>query len=206
MQKSPRVWIAASQVARVLVPAGTHVPQASARGVPVQRRACLQGAELAGPWLLRAAVRLPGAGSDALPGRQACLWLGAVHARWLRYLGVGSAALHQGPDVVHWASFVARRPGDVVVGPRKITTIAETRRAGETVVIAGTLLRSPPWRLLCGALGRPEQEAAFLDACAVAANALTDEVDAQAWGAYLRSMLYLALAFTELQGGTLPAQ
>lgn len=200
MTKPPRIWIAASPAARVLVPSGT--PTARGSRLPLRRSAGLQGAELAGPWLLRAAVRLPRSPYAGPAGEQACRWLGAVHMRWLHYLGIEAATLHEGRRIAHWASFVARGPGDVVVGPRKITSIAHVRRGGETLLVAGTLLEPPPWELLCRALGRPEQEAAFVDACAVSARSLAGQVQPHAWAAYLRSMLHLSLALTELQDGT----
>lgn len=202
MQKPPRVWIAASEAPRVLVPAAAS---ALSRGrsslVPLHRSTSVQGAELAGPWLLRTAVRLPRGARLAAPGEQACRWLGAVHVRWLNYLGIGAAALHEGRDVVHWASFVARGPGDVVVGPRKITSVTLTRRPNDVLLVAGTLLESAPWPLLCRALGRSEHDAAFLEASAVPATMLAKDVQPQAWAAYLRSMLHLSLALTELQDG-----
>lgn len=201
MRKPPHVWVATSQATHVVLPAGVApgIPRRSV--VPFHLSRCTQGAELAGPWLLRAAVRVPRGEAFAAAGLEGTRWLGALHVRWLHRLGVQSAGLYEGPEVVHWASFAARRRNDVVVGSRKITSIAATPRAHDTLIVADTLVEPAPWLLLCRALGRREQEAALLDARSVAVSARAGPGAPDVWAAHLRGRLHLALALSELQDG-----
>ena len=197
MTKPTRLWVISQPQPRVLVAQG----QEPATVVP-----CLQirvsrhcrGAELVGPWLLRAGVRLPaGPGAVADP----CAWMGALHARWLGYMGLAGARTWHGSPVGHWAAFSGRSAGDVLLGERKIVAVSAVRRPAETLVVASTLLRPPPWPLLCRTLDREwEQVPALVDAATNVSSELHCSVDEQRWAASLRSMLQMALTLPQLRG------
>lgn len=197
MTKPTHLWVIADPHPKVLVARG----QAPATVVPclpigVSRRC--RGAELLGPWLLRAAVRVPAAQTGALP--DPCAWMGALHARWLGYMGLAGVGTYQGAPVGHWAAFSTRAAGDVMVGGRKIVSLTEIRRPGETLVVASTLLRPPPWALLCRTLDRSWEEIPLLVEAATSASAeLHGPVDEQRWAASLRSMLHLSLTLPQLR-------
>jgi lipoate-protein ligase A len=53
----------------------------------------------------------------------------------------------------------------VVVGHRKIVGLAQVRRRGSVLLVAGLQLAQPDWPLLAQALGRPAGDAAALAAC-----------------------------------------
>ena len=118
---------------------------------------------LSGPWLLRALVRVPRSHLLASDGPvTAARWLGEIHRRWLLSLGLEGSALYGGALVEHWACFRGRAPGEVMVGGRKITGIAQAWRRADALLAAGTLLTDPPWRLLCDAVDRSPAEVAAL--------------------------------------------
>lgn len=192
----PRLWVTIAPVARVRVPRDHIFLVPRPALLPVLRSACVQGAEPAGPWVVRAGVRLP---AGELGGQgQGPRWLGALHARWLGYMGLPGVAVYQDPAVRHWASFVARAPGDVLLAGRKITSVADYRCGGAALVVASTLLAVPPWDLICRAVGAPQRDLHVLQEGSVAAATLLPMLDAQDWAAQLRRMLHLSLALREL--------
>ena len=207
MAKPARLWVGTAPTPRAVVPRGLRAIAPAPRELPVHLSWCCQAAELAGPWLLRAAVRVPlprGVPSSSL---RRSLWMGALHVRWLRHMGIAPARGYEGPPVAHWASFGARLPGDVLLGQQKITSVCEMRRGHEALLVASTLLNPTPWPLLCTALGREATEAVALDhLCVCASSALAHTVDARAWAAGLRSMLHIALTLGDLQEEMLGAE
>jgi hypothetical protein len=196
--KPRRLWVAIAPAPRALVPRDHIFVVPRGGPLPVHRSACVQGAEPAGPWIVRAGVRLP-AGELGGPGQpHGTRWLGALHARWLGYMGLPGVAVYQGRTVRHWASFLARAPGDVVLGERKITSVAEHRCGDAALVVGATLLLVPPWSLFCRAVGAPQRDVPALQEASLAAATLLPMLDPEAWAAHLRRMLHLSLALGEL--------
>ena len=196
--KAPRLWVRIAPAPCALVPRDHCLAVPRRRLLPVRRSLAVQGAELDGPWVLRAAVQLPLHDPLFPPPAHGPRWLGAVHARWLGYMGVPAVALYTGRAMRHWASFMARAPGDVVVGERKITSVAEARGGSATLLMASTLLEPPPWTLLCASVGAPVADAALFGESTCVAAALVPSLDKQAWAAHLRKMLLLYLSLQDL--------
>lgn len=206
MEKPAHLWVTVAPDVRALVPRNGAAWPSSRGGVAIHVSSCCQGAELAGPWLLRAAVRVPVAGADGTSPPDRSRWLGALHVRWLRHMGVRGADVYEGPASSHWCSFGARRAGDVVVGNQKIVSVVELRRAHDVLLVASTLLHPAPWSVLCNVVERPGAEAVAIDDASVCASSvLASTLDAQAWAANLRSMLHLSLMLSELRDGTVEA-
>lgn len=189
-----RAWALPGRDPCVVLGRGQHLLPVTAV-LPVRRRATGGGAVLAGPWLLRSAVRLPPARPrpDCGPATLA-RWFGQVHLQWLRELGVAGAGLHPSGTLGHWACFGGRSAGEVLAGGRKLTGIAQAWRRSGIFLAAGTLLYPPPWPLLCAALRRPAAEAAELAAATTSIEAcLGRPVDAHACARSLRAALCAAL-------------
>ncbi|KQV84807.1 hypothetical protein ASD15_06505 [Massilia sp. Root351] len=151
-------------------------PRAAACGMEAVVRQAGGGAVLAGPWMLSASVLLP-QGHPLACGQlvHSYRWLGELYAGVLRSLGVPAHALtpeqareqqrRAAPAQVGWACYGGYSPWEVVVGDRKIVGLAQVRRRGSVLLVAGLHLAQPDWRLLAQALGRPDCEAAALAAC-----------------------------------------
>lgn len=139
------------------------------RGPALLVRAAGGGAVLVGPWMLGLSALLPAADALAVGGVVASYrWLGQTLATALRCCGVDARALapealraHRGPTAAapDWACFGGLAPWEVLVGERKIAGLAQVRRRQGVLLVAGVLLRPPPWALLCERLGRPPEEA-----------------------------------------------
>ncbi len=125
--------------------------------LPVTCRRSGGGAVLLGPWLVNVAVRLPtGHPLAALDVRSAACWLGDVHLAAFERLGIEAARAEEpGLELVRWACFGGVTRGELVVGGRKLTGIAQERRRAGVVLVAGTLVTPPDWGLLCEAMGSP---------------------------------------------------
>lgn len=200
MTKPTRLWVIPQPQPRVLV-AREHAPATVMPCLQIRVSRRCQGAELIGPWLLRAAVRIPAqpSGPGAVTDPRA--WMGALHARWLGHMGLARTRTWQVAPVAHWAAFSARSGGDVMVGDRKIVDVTEIRRPGGTLVVATTLLRPPPWALLCRTLDRSWEEIPHLVGAATnVSSELHCTVDEQRWAASLRSMLQMSLTLPQLRG------
>ncbi|MCO5101564.1 MAG: ligase [Burkholderiaceae bacterium] len=135
--------------------------------LPVLVRASGGGAVLAGPWMIGATVLLPPQHALAAGALvDSYRWFGELHAGVLRAFGVESRlllprALREGDSRVAgfeplaWACFGALSPWELVdSGNRKLSGLAQQRRAGGIALVAGTLLWRPPWSVLCEALDR----------------------------------------------------
>lgn len=194
MGKPARVWALPGSAAYVSLGRSQH-PLPIASALPVRRRASGGGAVLAGPWLLRAAVRLPRDHVLTRHGPAAlAAWLGQVHVDWLEAGGIANARLHRGPGTGHWACFAGRSPGEVLVDGRKLTGIAQVWRRSGVLAMAGTLLDPPAWPVLCDALGRAESEAAELARTTISVRECVGHpLDAPAWARSLRAVLQTAL-------------
>lgn len=199
MRKPPRAWALPGGSPAVVLGRSQHLLSVHS-ALPVRRRASGGGAVLAGPWLLRAAVRLP-RDHPLLRGGPAALarWLGGVHLQWLHAAGVSDARMHAGPAREHWACFGGCNIGEVTVDGRKLAGIAQAWRRSGVLVAAGTLLHPTPWPLLCQALGRPASEAAELAAATITLQECARRhPDAMAWAGGLRAALDDALRRADL--------
>jgi len=195
MEKPPRAWALPGGKPAVVLGRSQHALELT-RVLPIRRRASGGGAVLAGPWLLRAAVRLP-RGHVLLqhgPGSLA-RWMGRIHLGWLQAHGLHGACLYEDAGQDHWACFAGQSPGEVMVAGRKLTGIAQRWQRAGVLVSAGTLIDPPPWALLCDALGRPASDARELDRASISLSACRGcVVDAPALAESLRTALLLALA------------
>jgi len=139
--------------------------------LPVVGREAGGGAVLTGPWLLGLSLALPPAHAwldgGLLPGYQR---LGQLHVEVLQTLGVRARAAppqerpsrqsRRDPDPLDWACFGGLSPWEVVDAQgRKLVGLAQRRRQTGVLLVAGTLLSAPDWRLLCEAMDRPDDAA-----------------------------------------------
>ncbi|MBX3589755.1 MAG: ligase [Burkholderiaceae bacterium] len=151
-----------------------EVGRRAAPGIDVSVRPSGGGAVLAGPWMIGVSVVL--APDDPLLGESLVAsyrWLGELHVRLMRETGIEAravepqrlreAGLAPGAATLRWACFGALSPWEVVdAAGRKLTGLAQQRRRTGVALSAGTLVSRPDWRLLCDALGAPD-DAAQLD-------------------------------------------
>lgn len=163
--------------------------------LPVRLRITGGGAVLRGPWMLRSAVRLPREHVLLRGGpAQAARWLGGVHVTWLRRLGMTHIECYEGPVLEHWSCFSGRVPGEVVMGPQKITGIAQVWRRHDVLLTSGTLLSAVPWSLLCGAMHHDRPlEVDALKAWAIDAQQCLGPLPPQPWAESLFATLSEAL-------------
>lgn len=146
--------------------AGAHA------GLEVLPRRAGGGAVLVGPWMLGLSVALPSAHPRVVPSAVGSYrWLAELLERWLRAAGIrdaralapGSPALQRGPAELDWACFGGLSPWELVAdGQRKITGLAQVRRRDVVLLVAGTLLMTPDWKLLAASLDRPVSQAEAL--------------------------------------------
>jgi len=132
------------------------------------------GAVLIGPWMLGLSLVLPN--SHPWLGRgllESYRHLGQLFAELLAAQGVPARALPPAQlpaqqaaliardlPVLDWACFGNLSPWEVVDAQgRKLVGLAQRRRQTGGLLVAGLLLTEPPWRQLCEALGREEDEA-----------------------------------------------
>lgn len=145
-----------------------EVGRRAAPGVDVSVRPSGGGAVLAGPWMIGVSVVL--APDDPLLGEglvASYRWLGELHVRLMREAGIEASAVEpqrlreqavaSGAAPLRWACFGALSPWEVVdAAGRKLTGLAQQRRRMGVAFSAGTLVSRPDWRLLCEALGAPD--------------------------------------------------
>lgn len=183
-----------------------EVAQRAPPGIPVSVRPSGGGAVLAGPWMVGASVVLPPDHrllAEGLVGSYR--WLGELHAQVMREAGVDARAIapqasqpRSGQatiDTVRWACFGSLSPWEVTdAAGRKLTGLAQQRRRSGVAFSAGTLISRPDWRLLCEALGAPD-DALRLERLTAACDEAPDAVaiDALAWAERLDRALAAAL-------------
>lgn len=171
-------------------------------GPALLARAAGGGAVLTGPWMFGLSILLPVRDPLLADGIvPSYRWLGQTLALALRRCGVDAQALtpdalrgHAGAGraaAAHWACFGSLSPWEVVVGGRKIAGLAQVRQRNGALLVAGVLLRPPPWQMLCERLGRPAADAEHL------ADATTSLADATGAGAARRTPEALAMALAE---------
>jgi hypothetical protein len=193
MTHPPRFQVLVPARVRLLLPQGEPAP-AAVQHIQWHRSRAAQAAELEGPWMLRVCVRLPLQPGSGVSADLAARWLGAVHVRWLDQMGLHSASPYKGPVQPAWTAFSARRPGDVVIGTRKVCSVAAAACGGHVILVASTLLQPPAWSVLGAALGRPKQDLVELHDSSLAASMLLGRrVDAENWAAKLRSALQVTM-------------
>src|SRR5690606_12407688 len=139
-----------------------------APGVDVTVRPSGGGAVLAGPWMIGVSVVLapdhPLLGDGLVASYR---WLGGVHVRLMAGAGTAAGAVDprrlRGAAVARvgapWggACFGALSPWEVVgAAGCRLTGVAQPRRRSGVAFSAGTLVSRPDWRLLCEALGAPD--------------------------------------------------
>jgi lipoate-protein ligase A len=192
--KPPRAWVVAGGPAAIVLGRSQHQLVVHSP-LPVRRRASGGGAVLTGPWMLRAAVRLPR--DDALVRRgpaAVARWFGALHLQWLQAQGVPGVEMQQGSGERHWACYARMGTGEIGVGGRKLVGIAQVWRRSIVLASAGTLLYPPPWEVLCEAMGHPVSEAAELAAATVTLAACAPvQLQPAQWAGSLRRALEDAL-------------
>lgn len=162
--RSPAIVLGLSQ-RRLL----DDVAARAAEALPVLVRASGGGAVLAGPWMVGTTVLLPSKHPLAAGALvDSYRWFGELHARALHGFGVESLLLspralrEHDPRVagfgpLPWACFGGLSPWELVDSRRrKLSGLAQQRRAGGIALVAGTLLWRPPWSVLCEALDRSD--------------------------------------------------
>ena len=193
MNHPPRFQVLVPLRVRILLPRGDPAPVAL-KHVQWHRSRAAQAIELEGPWMVRVCVRLPLQPGSGVSADLAARWLGAVHMRWLGEMGLHSAAPYKGPVQPAWTAFRARMPGDVVVGTRKVCSVAAAASGSHVLLVASTLLQPPAWGVLGAAMGRPKEDLLELHDSSLAASMLLGRrVDAEQWAASLRSALQLSI-------------
>jgi lipoate---protein ligase len=131
------------------------------------------GAVLTGPWLVGTSVVLPPGHPWVCDGLiDSYRRLGQLHVAALGEFGVPARALSPqalqgandscGTAAVDWACFGGLSAWEVVSADgRKLTGLAQARRESGVLLVAGTLIGSADWTLLCDAMGHPDDEAAL---------------------------------------------
>jgi lipoate-protein ligase A len=130
------------------------------------------GAVLTGPWLVSASVVLAPDHPWVRGGIvESYRRFAELHVAALQVMAVPARALppHEaaranaaGP-ARRWACFGSLSPWEVVNAKgRKLVGLAQRRRRSAVLLVAGTLVGAADWRLLCEAMGHPEDEAALM--------------------------------------------
>jgi lipoate-protein ligase A len=128
------------------------------------------GAVLTGPWMVSTSIILPHGHPQLGASLVGCYrWLGQLHAAALAGIGVPARALPAQDlplanatievPAVSWACFGGLSPWEVVgENYRKLVGLAQRRRHAGVLLVAGTLVGTVDWRLLCDVMGYPEDE------------------------------------------------
>lgn len=204
---TPAIVLGCSQraLSARLEPAATR-PGGTA--LPVLVRESGGGAVLTGPWLVAVSLVLPHGhpwlGANLLQSYEP---LGRLHVAALSELGIAASALApaqvagaqaalaaSGPRTPDWACFGSLSPWEVVdVQGRKLVGLAQRRRQSGVLLVAGTLVAPPEWRLLCEALGQPQDAAALRQRTVDCAQLLGRALAPAAWAGILERRLAQAL-------------
>lgn len=125
------------------------------------------GAVLTGPWLVGVSVVLP-QGHPWLVGGllESYRHLGQLHAAALAELGMTAQALPPSAVAdanerlgrrVDWACFGSLSPWELIDAQgRKLVGLAQRRQKTGVLLVAGTLMATPDWQLLCDAMGQAQ--------------------------------------------------
>jgi lipoate-protein ligase A len=140
-------------------------------------RASGGGAVLVGPWLVGASVVLPIGHRLLPPGAVAdsYRWLGALFVEVLAHHGVAAESMPReqtwkAPADLAWACFAGMSPWEVVIGERKLVGFAQRRNRHGVLLVAGALVGSVPWAMLCEAMRQPAAQAVELAAITIDAS------------------------------------
>jgi lipoate---protein ligase len=152
-------------------------PVGTPGALPVVRRASGGGAVLVGPWMLGASVVLPPT-HPLLGGEQVAdgyRWLGDLFVAALAEHGVQAASMprertRKAAEDLAWACFAGMSPWEVAVADRKLVGFAQRRSRHGVLIVAGALLDTVPWEILCAALERPGALARDLAATTIDAS------------------------------------
>jgi lipoate-protein ligase A len=154
--------------------------------LPVVEREAGGGAVLSGPWLLGLSLALPPGhpwlAGGLLPSYQR---LGQLHVQALQALGISARAvppqelrtnkIEREPEPRAWACFGGLSPWEVVDAQgRKLVGLAQRRRQTGVLLVAGTLIATPDWQMLCDAMGQP-LDAPVLRQCTVSCAELAQQ-------------------------------
>jgi lipoate---protein ligase len=151
---------------------------ARAAGIALVERQSGGGAVLAGTWLLGISVVLPRDHPLVVPSiTESYRWFGEAHAAALRRAGIECQAVPAAPALAagttaRWACFGALSSWEVMTtGGRKLVGLAQVRRRTGTLLVSGTLLAAPDWRVLCRVVDGSARAAAQLGECASSCEA-----------------------------------
>jgi len=152
---------------------------ARAAGVALVERRSGGGAVLAGPWLLGVSVVLPPDHPLVVPSvTESYRWFGEAHAAALRRAGIQCQTVRVATartvarwwrseptsTTARWACFGALSPWEVMTaGGRKLVGLAQVRRRTGALLVSGTLLAQPDWRVLSRVVDGSAGAAAQLD-------------------------------------------
>jgi lipoate-protein ligase A len=137
--------------------------------IPLITRDSGGGAVAVGPWLVSASIALP-VGHRLVTSSliDSYRWLGELHAQVLQGFGVRARAAApaevrarrvNGEADVRWACFGSLSPWEVTgLGGRKLVGLAQVRRRTGVLLVAGTLMWTPSWRMLATVMGRSPAE------------------------------------------------
>jgi lipoate-protein ligase A len=154
---------------------------ARAAGVALVERRSGGGAVPAGPWLLGVSVVLPRDHPLVVPSiTESYRWFGEAHAAALRRAGIECQAVHDASALAvarwwrsapagtsaRWACFGALSRWEVMTaGGRKLVGLAQVRRRTGALLVSGTLLAAPDWRVFCRVVDGSARAAAHLGEC-----------------------------------------
>ena len=157
-----RIWrhdVPAVVLGRAQRSLGARRGRGRGRDLPVVDRLAGGGAVLVGPWLLDLSVALP-ISHPFVAGRSIAAsydWIADLFVSVLAGEGVeartaGIADAGRAPPELTWACFAGISVGEVLVRGRKLVGFAQRRNRHGVLIVAGLLLDTVPWPLLCEAV------------------------------------------------------
>jgi lipoate-protein ligase A len=100
-----------------------------------------------------------------------------------------------GHPAVDWACFGSLSAWEVVSADgRKLTGLAQQRRKSGVLLVAGTLIGSTDWALLCDAMGHPEDEATLRQRTVSGAEIAGRQIESELFASALLRTLKRALS------------
>lgn len=167
------------------------------------------GAVLVWPGFVSLSVALPhGHPAASLRVHESYRWLGDIHLQALASVGakarlVSPEALRAGAEKrretdVGWACFGSLAPWETVsVDGRKLSGFAQKRGRHGVLLVAGTLVTPPDWRLLSRILGEPGDAPALERQTVCASEIAGRAIDPAGFALELRSRVAAALALDD---------